>query len=89
MMRTLLIALAFAAAPSLASATEPCYHFEKVTCYKTITDYVTKEVAYTKQVTAYDHCGKPYTKTVICYREVQVPVQRTVAYEKWVKVYDY
>jgi hypothetical protein len=46
--------------------------------YETVTVYVSKTVAYTKCVTLYDHCGRPYQVARTCYRTVQVPVQKCV-----------
>jgi hypothetical protein len=49
------------------------------TChYSIITVYVPKTVAYTKLVTYYDHCGRPYQVAKTCYRTIQVPVQKRV-----------
>ena len=75
----------FAGSASVANASECCV-WKQVAAYETVTDYVTKTVAYTRTVTLYDHCGKAYAATKVCYRDVVVPVQRTVAVTKWVKV---
>jgi hypothetical protein len=50
----------------------PACHYEMVTVY------VPKTVAYTKCVTFYDHCGRPYQGTQTCYRTIQVPVRKCV-----------
>jgi hypothetical protein len=54
----------------------PTYHYE------TVTVNVCKTVPYTKCVTLYDQCGRPYQVVRTCYRTVEVPVR------KCVKVYD-
>lgn len=55
-------------------------------CDETVIEYVTRQVAYEKPVTRYDHCGRPYVDCATCYREVQVPVRKTVPLVKWQKV---
>ena len=83
-----------------------------VTCYETVyetvwetvwvTEYVNvvKSVPYQKEVTKYDHCGKPYCVTITCYKDVTERVAKKVAQKvakqvakqvavtKWVKVCD-
>jgi hypothetical protein len=44
--------------------------------YETVTVYVPKTICYTKYVTLYDHCGRPYQAARTCYRTIQVPVQK-------------
>lgn len=88
MLRTLLAALLFVAAPLAASAGDHAYHYEKIKAYKTVTEYVVKQETYTKQITIYDAYGKPRTQTITETRDVKTPIQRQVPYEKWVKVYD-
>jgi hypothetical protein len=46
--------------------------------YETVTVYVPRTVAYTRLVTLYDECGRPYQAARTCYRTVQVPVQKRV-----------
>jgi hypothetical protein len=59
--------------PARASGTcEPVYH------YVLVTTYVDRQVAYTKVVTLYDHCGRPYKVATTCYQTVKVPVTRRI-----------
>ncbi len=74
----------FTGAAGSASATE----YKKVVTYKTVTEYVTKSVPYTAEVTKYDHCDRPYTATVTKYKTVEVPVTRQVPVVKYVPVYN-
>jgi hypothetical protein len=46
--------------------------------YETVTAYVPRTVAYTRLVTLYDECGRPYQAARTCYRTVQVSVQKRV-----------
>ena len=73
---------------SSVQATEPCFHYKKVTVPVVVTEYVTQEVAYTKEVVKYDHCNKPYTVKVTAYKEIEVAVKKTTYVTKLVKVYD-
>ena len=79
--------------------------YKAVTSYETVyetvwvTEYVdvVKSVPYQKEVTKYDHCGKPYCVTVTAYKNVTERVAKRVAKQvakkvavtKWVKVCDY
>lgn len=67
----LLGACGFSAGTASACDTPRCY-------WKTVTVYVEEQVPYTRYVTKYDHCGKPYRVAVIDYRTVRVPVQQRV-----------
>jgi hypothetical protein len=56
---------------SPARASEYC----PTTChYKCVTVYVPKTVYYTKLVTLYDECGRPYQVERTCATTIQVPV---------------
>jgi len=56
----------------LAAATEPCSQ----SChYVSVIKYVDREVAYTKFIVLYDHCGQPYKVAKTCYETVSVPVR--------------
>lgn len=61
--------------------------YKKVVTYKTVTEYVTKSVPYTVEVTKYDHCDRPYKATVTKYKHVEVPVTKQVPVVKYVPVY--
>ena len=69
-----------------AFAHEPCCTYKKVTCYETVVSYETRQEAYTKCITLYDSCYRPYTVHRTFYRDVQVPVKKVVAVTKLVKV---
>jgi hypothetical protein len=71
-----------------AAACEPTCTYKKVVRYETKVEWVTKVEAFTKEVTLYDHCGKPYTVEKVAFREVEVPVEKQVPVVKWVKVSD-
>lgn len=60
--------------------------YKKVIEYVTDVRYEKREEAYTKYVTEYDHCGKPYSVKKVCYREIEVPVKYTRAVCKYIKV---
>ena len=81
------LTLGLAATDAHASDGYGC-HYKTVTCYERVTCYETRQEAYTKCVTLYDHCGRPYEATRTCYRDVQVPVTKVVPVYKRVKVYD-
>ena len=66
--------LALTGAATAGDYCPPKYKY--VTCYETVTCWEVRKEAYTKCVTKYDHCGKPYQATVTCYRDVKVPVIR-------------
>lgn len=66
----------------------PRCHYEWVTRYECVVTYETRTVPYTKVVTCYDHCGRPYQVTKTCYREVQVPVKKMVPVRQKVLVCD-
>jgi hypothetical protein len=74
----------FSAAPALAG--DGCCYYKQVNVTEYVTVYETQTVSYTKEITRYDHCGKPYTVCVTCYKDIQVPVQKAVTVTKWVKV---
>lgn len=46
--------------------------------YVWVTTYVTREVPYTKVVTLYDHCGRPYKVARTCFETVTVAVRKRV-----------
>lgn len=74
--------------PAGACDTPPHCEYRLVTCYETVVTYETKCVPYTKAITLYDKCGKPYEVTKTFYREVQVPVKKIVAVTRKVPVYN-
>ena len=80
--------LAGGAAPARAGDYCRHYHYEWVTCYKSVVCYETRQVPYTKAVCLYDHCGRPYYVDQTCYRDVRVEVAKSVPYRKQVVVYD-
>jgi hypothetical protein len=83
-----LVGLVGGTASARADGYAPCYHYEEVTAYQTVTVYETRQEPYTKVVTLYDHCGYPYQATRTYYRTVKVPVTKKVPVKKMVKVYD-
>ena len=84
-MKSMFLAMVLAiGTASVVSACDPVY--KKVVCYETVYVKVTKTVPYTKSMTRYDHCGKPYCVDVTCYKDVCVKVPKTVAVVKYVKV---
>jgi hypothetical protein len=88
-MRRILFALAaglgiFGATPAFAG--DSCCHYKQVVVTEYVTVYETQTVSYTKEITRYDHCGKPYTVCVTFYKDIQVPVQKAVTVTRWVKV---
>jgi len=93
-MGRILLASVMAAVVALTGATtakasnyndyyKPCY--KKVVCYETVTCWEARTESYTKYVTKYDHCGRPYTCEVVCYRDVKVPYKKVVPVVKWAK----
>lgn len=60
--------------------------YKKVISYETCIKYVEREEAYTKYVTLYDHCDKPYSVKKTFYRTVEVPVKVVKPVVKYVKV---
>lgn len=90
--RLSLLSVAFVGAlltlPSAARACDPppCCTYKTVVCYEKVTEYETRQVSYTRTITCYDECGRPYTVVKTCYRDVRVPVTRLVAVTKQVKV---
>jgi hypothetical protein len=104
-----LVAAAVVAVAAAGTATAGDYAnkpgYKAVTTYETVyetvwvTEYVNvvKSVPYQKEITKYDHCGKPYCVTVTAYKDVTVQVAKKVAKQvakkvpvtKWVKVCDY
>ena len=81
-----LTVLAFGGTTAQACDKAPQQEYTWVTTYECVTTWETKCEPYTKTVTKYDHCGKPYQATVTCYREVKVPVTKKVAVQKKVPV---
>ncbi len=55
-----------------AHAGESCH--EPTCYYKTVTTWVSKEVAYEKKVVLYKPCGTPYYAWKTFYKTVEVPV---------------
>lgn len=47
-----------------------------------VVSYECRREPYTKCITLYDHCGRPYEITKTFYRTVHVPVKKFVAY-RW------
>ena len=86
MKKLLLAVVAVVGSMAAVSACEPVY--KKVVCTRTVYVEVTKSVPYTKTVTKYDNCGKPYCVKVVCYKDVTVTVPRTITVVKYVKVCD-
>jgi hypothetical protein len=85
------MALALLAGSSLtATASEYCYRggckYEKVVKYVPVITYETRTEAYTKYVTCYDHCGRPYQVARTCYRTYEAPVKSVKTVVCWVKV---
>jgi hypothetical protein len=82
--------------PVMDPANPPKEHFEyvmrhgckykKITCYVVKVKYEEREEAYTKCITRYDECGKPYVVKKTCYRTIEVPVKYVVPVVKYVKV---
>ena len=66
--------------------TKVTWQFKKVITYKTLIEYKTEQEAYTRYVTEYDHCDKPYQVLKTFYRDIQVPVKKVIPMINWVKV---
>lgn len=81
-------ALVLAGVGTAAANNYPPPGYKLVTVTETKIVYETRSVAYTKEVTKYDHCGKPYNVCVTCYKDVEVPVKKTVTCSKLVKACD-
>jgi hypothetical protein len=78
-------------APASAQASDcapVCCTYKTVVCYRQVTAYESQRLAYTRTVTCYDECGRPYTVSRVYYRDVQVPVTRTVAVTHRVRAYE-
>lgn len=73
----------FGSGPAFAAGVPAGY--TQVTVTATVVTYETRLVPYAKEVTRYDHCGKPYTVCVTAYKEIEIAVKKTVTYTKWVK----
>ena len=59
-----------------ARAGDCCHRY--VTWYEPVVCYETYREPYTRAVTKYDYCGRPYCAAETCYRSVSVPVKITV-----------
>src|SRR5262245_58027240 len=81
-----LSALAFGGTAAQACDKAPQQEYTWVTTYECVTTWEIKCEPYTKTVTKYDHCGKPYQVAETYYREVKVPVVKKVAVQKKVPV---
>jgi hypothetical protein len=68
------------------SETKATWQYKKVVTYKTVIEYKSEQEAYSKYVTEYDHCHKPYQVKKTFYRDVQVPVKKQIPVISWVKV---
>src|SRR5262249_3310758 len=65
----------------------PRCEYKTVVSYEWVTTYETRTEPYTKCVTLYYHCGRPYEVTKTFYRTYQVPVKKQVAVYKKVPVH--
>jgi hypothetical protein len=81
-----LVGLGISGAPARASDCAPCCEYKWIVTYECVITYETRTVPYTKTVTCYDECGRPYPVSKTCYREVQVAVKKVVPVKKKVLV---